>query len=78
MPQYSRTQLEAISHALREKGYDGMSNEVWWWNEHTRRVYREHVGYRAMYRPLKEMPLFIEDEIESNRIIAEVRLKGRR
>ena len=51
-----------------------MANEVWWWSDTTRKAYRKRESYRAMYRPLKEMPLFLESG-GTNAVIAETRLK---
>jgi len=74
MPHFSRHQLGSIAEALRNQGFSGMANEVWWWNDTTRKAYRKRESYRAMYRPLKEMPLFLESG-GTNAVIAETRLK---
>ena len=75
MPRYSVRELNDIAQALRDAHYNGIANNVVWWSTE-RRSYIHKETMRAMYRPLKEMPLFLEDEFLTNRIIAQARMKS--
>lgn len=76
MPQYTNTQLSVIAAALEKKGYAGTANEIWWWNSLSRPLTKRLCNeFQVMIRPLKDMPLYIEDNKIIYKIIALTRLQ---
>jgi hypothetical protein len=73
MPRYTDRQLIDLSHALYDNKFQGLALTVLWWNS----CPPPKGYYPIMERPVKDMPLYINDEDEGVRIIATERLKWR-
>jgi hypothetical protein len=82
MPRYSTETLRAIAIALDDAGYIGLATTIYWWNNENvverhlkARGPKESLCFKVMRSPIDDMPLYINNEDETVRIIATERLR---
>ena len=78
MPHFNKENLSKIAQALKDHGYAGLANTIYWWNSisiRDRKLLAGTSSWNAMRKPLKDMPLFLNHSDETVKIIAATRLK---
>jgi len=74
MSRFTQAQLKVIAEALFKEGFPGAASSIHWWNCLTSGD-PTIKSFPAMCRPEKEMPLFLNDGDETQKIIAIKRME---